>query len=144
MKKKIKKRVFVLIILALILSVGVSLLLKFNFEKTSNQNSSKYYINEDPAFCSKLQFACKENFAPFYDSTGCGCELKVAAQKKVYCADNQRNSGVCAEIYAPVCGFFDPQKIQCVKYPCAQTFSNSCFACSNKNVLYYTSGECPA
>ncbi len=50
----------------------------------------------------------------------------------------------CIELYQPVCGYFDPKKIQCIKYPCAQTFSNSCFACSNENVLYYTDGECPA
>lgn len=50
----------------------------------------------------------------------------------------------CAEIYEPVCGWFDSKKIQCIKYPCAQTFSNSCFACGNKDVLYYTEGECHA
>lgn len=50
----------------------------------------------------------------------------------------------CIELYQPVCGFFDPKKIQCIKYPCAQTFSNSCFACSNEDILYYTDGECSA
>lgn len=59
------------------------------------------------------------------------------------CTDSQRNADVCYEIYKPVCGWFNASKIQCIKYPCAQTFSNDCFACQNPNVAYYTEGECP-
>ena len=60
-----------------------------------------------------------------------------------YCSEESKQATVCIQVYDPVCGWFDPQKIQCIRYPCAQTFSNSCFACMNENVLYYTPGECP-
>ncbi|MEK6918297.1 MAG: hypothetical protein AABW51_05100 [Nanoarchaeota archaeon] len=63
--------------------------------------------------------------------------------KEVYCNAESRNVNVCVEIYSPVCGWFDSKKIQCIKYPCAQTFSNGCFACQDEKVEYYTEGECP-
>jgi hypothetical protein len=60
----------------------------------------------------------------------------------VYCASKQRKADACIALYAPVCGWFD-DSIQCVKYPCAETYSNSCFACMDEKVEYYTEGECP-
>lgn len=63
--------------------------------------------------------------------------------KKFYCPDESRQVEACIEIYQPVCGWFNPDKVQCLKYPCAETFSNSCFSCINENVMYYTEGECP-
>lgn len=59
-----------------------------------------------------------------------------------YCPSSSREPGACIELYSPVCGWFKPS-VQCIKYPCAQTFSNSCFACKDDKVLYYTQGECP-
>jgi len=61
--------------------------------------------------------------------------------KKNYCASERPE--ICAQIYQPVCGWFG-QKRQCIKYPCAETYSNSCTACSNENVEYWTDGVCPA
>jgi hypothetical protein len=61
-----------------------------------------------------------------------------------YCSAESRNAQVCYELYKPVCGWFDSSKIQCIKYPCAATYSNECFACQNSNVAYWTDGECPA
>lgn len=63
--------------------------------------------------------------------------------KKTFCTSEQRGKDVCIEIYQPVCGWSDPEKIQCITYPCASTYSNSCFACIDENVLYFTEGECP-
>ena len=63
--------------------------------------------------------------------------------KRHYCTEEQKNSDACIEIYQPVCGWNDPDKVQCIKWPCAETYSNSCFACTDKNVLYWTAGECP-
>ena len=60
-----------------------------------------------------------------------------------YCTAEQRKGEMCIGLYQPVCGWFDPARIQCVKYPCAQTYSNSCFACKNDKVLYWTEGGCP-
>ncbi|MEK6891936.1 MAG: hypothetical protein AABX25_02000 [Nanoarchaeota archaeon] len=63
--------------------------------------------------------------------------------KQNYCTAEQRQGDMCIELYGPVCGWFDPARIQCIKYPCANTFSNSCFACHDDKVLYWTEGECP-
>ncbi len=76
------------------------------------------------------------------DISVCTQEAKMCPD--VYCTPESRNAGACIELYMPVCGWFDPAKIQCFRYPCAQTYSNSCFACSDENVLYYTEGECPS
>jgi len=62
---------------------------------------------------------------------------------KTFCNEDQRNVDFCIEIYQPVCGWNDPSKINCITSPCADTYGNSCKACSNENVLYYISGECP-
>ena len=48
-----------------------------------------------------------------------------------YCTTDSRNADVCAQVYAPVCG-----------YPETQTYSNSCFACMDASVEYYVNGEC--
>ncbi len=64
-------------------------------------------------------------------------------KKQNYCTPESRQAEICIQLYKPVCGWFNPEKIQCIRYPCAQTFSNSCFACGNENVLYWTEGECP-
>jgi len=58
------------------------------------------------------------------------------------CKESQRNAEACIEIYAPVCGYV---QVECIKAPCnpvQETFSNSCFACSNSRVLYYSEGVC--
>lgn len=59
------------------------------------------------------------------------------------CSPESKNTDFCTTIYKPVCGWLDPKKIQCIRYPCAQTFSNSCFACMNDEVVSWTEGECP-
>ncbi|MBI3623460.1 hypothetical protein HY212_05280 [Candidatus Pacearchaeota archaeon] len=58
------------------------------------------------------------------------------------CTPSSRNADACITIYKPVCGWFS-DNIQCIKYPCAQTYSNSCEACKNSDVSHYTEGECP-
>ena len=52
-------------------------------------------------------------------------------EERKYCIESSRNVEVCIEIYEPVCGF-----------PIEKTYSNSCFACMDKNVEYYTNEEC--
>jgi hypothetical protein len=63
-------------------------------------------------------------------------------KEKNYCTAKQKSGDVCTEEYAPVCGWSN-QDIKCIKYPCAQTFSNKCFACHDDNIAYWTIGECP-
>jgi hypothetical protein len=57
--------------------------------------------------------------------------VEVSLEGRVNCTDESRNVDACIAIYQPVCG-----------KPINQTFSNSCFACINENVIYYTEGEC--
>ena len=62
---------------------------------------------------------------------------------QTFCTEEQRNVDACIEIYQPVCGWSDPEKVQCITYPCASDYSNSCFACMDENVKYWTDGTCP-
>jgi hypothetical protein len=41
---------------------------------------------------------------------------------------------MCMELYQPVCGF--------TKDSTSKTYSNSCHACANHDVVRYTPGEC--
>ncbi len=50
---------------------------------------------------------------------------------------------LCTTLYDPVCGFIEVQCVTTPCYPIPQTYSNSCFACQNENVLYWVPGECP-
>lgn len=68
--------------------------------------------------------------------------VPVGKLKAIYCTDTQRQGNICTMDYVPVCGWFN-QDIKCTKYPCAQTFGNSCGACHDDKVDYYTEGECP-
>lgn len=61
---------------------------------------------------------------------------------QVFCPEDSRNAEFCIQVYEPVCGYFNPGWIECVREPCAETYSNSCEACKNSDVLYYVDGEC--
>lgn len=61
---------------------------------------------------------------------------------KNYCTPESRKAEVCITLYEPVCGWFN-ETIKCVRYPCAATYSNKCFACQDPKVEYWTEGECP-
>ncbi|HIH38762.1 hypothetical protein J4460_03220 [Candidatus Woesearchaeota archaeon] len=58
------------------------------------------------------------------------------------CKEKERAQDVCIELYQPVCGWYT-EDIKCFAYPCAETFSNGCFACNDMKVAYWTQGECP-
>ncbi|MFH2020466.1 MAG: hypothetical protein ABIJ34_03570 [archaeon] len=97
------------------------------------------YVSASPERCSNLRFACIGGKEPFFDDTGCGCRNLTTVEKP--CAAETITD--CQGIYYPVCGWFDSGQIQCIKYPCAANFNNSCLACNNEYILYYTIGECP-
>lgn len=93
----------------------------------------KQYVGYGVEECLTISILCTSGREYFSDETGCGCELKEESlEGRVNCTDESRNVDACIEIYQPVCG-----------RPINQTFSNSCFACIDENVAYYTGGECP-
>lgn len=57
----------------------------------------------------------------------------------------QQRAEVCAQIYKPVCATLDTQ-VRCVTTPCpsqnTKTFSNSCMACTNRNVTGFIDSAC--
>ena len=63
-------------------------------------------------------------------------------EERRYCSNISREGRFCTQEYAPVCGWVNSE-IKCIKWPCAMTFSNGCFACLDEKVEYYTDGECP-
>ncbi len=140
-KEHLATMVGLTVILVILFSVGV---IRQNME-----SSPKNYIGHNADTCSKIRFVCAPGYVYFSDGNGCGCEVKSvepAMDPQIntsQCSPESRNGEVCPEIYSPVCGWFDSAKVQCIKYPCASTYSNSCEACHNENVKEYTSGTCP-
>ena len=78
-----------------------------------------------------------------WEVTSCPAPNQNEPLKQNYCTAGQRQGEMCIELSQPVCGWFDPARVQCIRYPCANTFSNSCFACHDDKILYWTEGECP-
>jgi len=70
------------------------------------------------------------------------CTEETNESAKTYCTEESRKGEFCTAEYNPVCGWFG-ENVKCVKYPCAITASNSCVACHNSDVEYWTEGECP-
>ncbi len=65
----------------------------------------------------------------------------LSREEKNFCSAESRKAEACITIYQPVCGYFN-SSIQCIKAPCAGTYSNSCVACMDGKVDYWISGEC--
>jgi putative hemolysin len=92
--------------------------------------------------------ACTEEAKICPDGSAVGrvgpdCEFAACPEpEKHFCTPEQKKANICTMVYMPVCGWFD-KSIQCFKYPCAQTHGNSCEACVDPKVEYWTEGECP-
>ena len=67
-------------------------------------------------------------------------ELPKGPQGACKAEDRDR---ACTKEYVPVCGWYLPSKVQCVRYPCAATYGNACAACADSNVEKWTIGLCP-
>ena len=103
------------------------------------------YLGKSKKECFTIQFSCAPGYEPFSDDCGCGCKkiLDINNTDLNVCSPESRDNDFCIEWYQPVCGWFDPEQIQCIRYPCANTYSNSCHACRDDKVKYWSSGECP-
>jgi hypothetical protein len=114
---------------AIIIVIGV-LILSGNGQFTGCREDAK--LCPDGSYVGRVPPDC--NFEP--------CPGEGEFQHS--CTGNDRAVAACIEIYLPVCGWFDTDEVNCDAYPCARTYSNSCFACIDTSVLYWTPGECPA
>ncbi|GIU69668.1 MAG: hypothetical protein KatS3mg002_0904 [Candidatus Woesearchaeota archaeon] len=110
-------------------------------EKNNNDLNEKTYISKNPQECMVIKFVCEENKKPFFDKTGCGCELELEGKLKAIECPSERPT-VCTKEYMPVCA---QVQVQCIKAPCPpikQTYPNKCEACANQLTISYTEGEC--
>jgi hypothetical protein len=53
------------------------------------------------------------------------------------------NLSSCDENSTSVCGWYDPNMVECNIGPCVIGFVNECDACSNKKIEYISHDECP-
>lgn len=112
-------------------------------ECTYNNYSEKEYVSKSIDECNKIKFECENSMIYFVDNCGCGCKLKGDENLvKVYCTDEQRDIEHCSAEKNPVCGWYN-RNIKCLRFPCAQSYDNLCFACQDDKVYYWTQGECP-
>ena len=127
MKKKLNK----LEVISIIFLIVIVLALLYTIFDLKNQScTKKVKICDDGTVVTRTEKNCE--FAPCPD----------IEENRVYCTEEQKQADVCIEIYQPVCGYSDPEKIKCFRAPCALTFSNSCFACLDKDVLYWVDDIC--
>ena len=101
----------------------------------------KYYKG---AGCTQLPFVDEENCRSVCIGASNGekhyCTL---VDRQVACPETNLRGNNLDEPINPVCGWLDPSKVNCVRYPCAGTYDGGCNACKNENVEYWTEGECP-
>jgi len=145
------------IIGALVLIWSVYAALYFNGSIPRNDIINCDYNSADRTYVKHvpncpIDFECAPGTEGFKSPCGCGCKKidnstegdkpEINDSSKNYCNPKSREGSACIALYKPVCGWFG-QNIQCIKYPCASTYGNSCEACHNKDVEFWTEGECP-
>ena len=141
MNKKLVYSFFIIFILIIAVIALIWAIEKYESSKKCDYSDlNKTYIKKEKNCI--INFLCIKDRVAFSDECGCGCK-NIEQPKNNYCTSEQRAADVCYDLYMPVCGWFDGAKIQCIKYPCAQVYSNDCFACKDDKVLYWTDGECP-
>lgn len=143
-----KQNTILLIIVLILIAIAAGYLIYYQINNPikicTYDSPARFYIKKDPNCV--INFLCIKDEKAFKDECGCGCEtINITAnqtEQKILCTPEQKKAQVCPEYFSATCGWFN-SSIQCIKYPCAQTFSNPCFACADENVDYYTVGECP-
>jgi len=116
----------------------------------SDPTGEKTYVAAGDA-CNDNTVLCQGETTFFNDTCGCGCAKKRTLPSTngtspegtlTVCTPESRQGEFCTMDYNPVCGWYD-ESISCIKYPCAQTYSNACQACKKSMVKGWTAGECP-
>ena len=136
--------IYLLIILVIIIFIVIVFSIGYFYTNSDNDDNT-IFCTQDAKLCPDGSYVsrnatlnCEFDPCPVSDNGNDSYEKEMN-----FCNPEDREGDFCIQIYQPVCGFFNPEKIQCIRYPCAQTYSSSCFACQNPDVLYWTSGECP-
>ncbi len=100
-------------------------ILKYAINYTT-QEPGLTVVNISKSVCEK-----KECFIVELDIFGRKKTIDVFAEYKTFCTPEQRGPGkYCIQVWEPVCGSNN------------KTYSNSCIACLDSSVEYYTKGEC--
>lgn len=112
---------------------------------SGNVLSYVYFVdNQRVVTLSQFPYESESNISKVFESVVKTFRVPERQQngESVACEESQRGVDACIEIYQPVCATVN---IQCITTPCdpiEETFSNSCFACQNPLVSYYSEGEC--
>ena len=64
------------------------------------------------------------------------------SNEKVYCNSDEKHIRECSDNFSMTCGWFYPN-VDCLIPPCKENFPDSCHACDNPSVEYWTEGACP-
>ena len=113
----------------------------FNRTNNTNINIGECAIDSDcpQAECVNCLTVCENNICVI-KNTG-DRRYCTAADRQAECTVDTRGNNLDTPLN-PVCGWSDPSKVNCKKYPCAGTYDGGCNACKNSNVLYWTQGAC--
>lgn len=69
-------------------------------------------------------------------------EIPEGKLKVNECNESQRGQSCSNDAdWTPVCSWYN-QSVTCVDYPCSGTYANSCEACRDAKVAYWTEGPC--
>lgn len=102
---------------------------------TPDTEELRKYVSTEQDTCQTSLFMCAEGRSPFFDETGCGCEVTAAVEQKLQAVDcEDPRPQACTREYRPVCG----QDVN----GNSETYSTGCTACSNEEVISYTEGAC--
>lgn len=104
-------------------------------------------VTDAGTICTEEAKICPDGSAvgrsgPNCEFASCPGADTPTSNEKITCKPDQRLVDVCTEQYAPVCADY---QVQCITAPCnpvPRTYSNSCFACMDKNVISYSDGAC--
>lgn len=89
-----------------------------------------------PTLMALMIIAGAISFSFFSESKVIDDEIEIINVEKNYCESRPE---VCTLEYVPVCGYFFKDEISAVN---KRTYSNSCTACSDERVEFWTEGEC--
>lgn len=137
------------IIILIIITTLISIPFIFNKKTGEVPKYDEYCQDERPEFCTKeYNPVCAQNGETYSnpcvacsDSNVIGYNFGECESETFYCSDEMRSAEFCTEEYNPVCGYFT-KEVNCIRAPCADTYSNPCYACQNSMVSYYRFGEC--